>query len=214
MNWLTNIHVIILIVITGGSCNNMNDMLFKDYIESNDINVVLLVSCETDDELTKVVQSIKDLQHRGIWTNVWDISTEVASNNQFFDRYSSPPGVVIDLQCNRTKSFLAEMSKRVLFHQQRKWLMWSESRDEAFDYLSNENVNFDAEIIVAIPSRQGLDYGIYEAYNPSYRRGGRLNITAMGQWNKVTGWNVSSQTKIERRRNLNGITFPTVVPVL
>ncbi|XP_037041261.1 ionotropic receptor 75a-like [Bradysia coprophila] len=153
--------------------------------------------------------SIKDLQHRGIWTNVWDISADV--NSHFFDRYTNPPCVVIDLRCNKTKFFLGEMSKRVLFHQQQKWLMWSESRQEAFDYLNDENINFDAEIIVAIPSGQGF-YGIYEAYNPSYRRGGRLNITEMGQWNEAMGWNVMmNQTKIERRRNLNGLAFPTVV---
>lgn len=211
MSWWTNIIVIVTIIIPSGSSNNI--LLLKDYITSNDISVVLFVPCEKDNDLFKT--ELSSIKYHGLWTNVWDIRTDdVASNSKFFDRYSNPPCIVIDLRCNQTKPLLTEMSKRVFFHLQRKWLMWSESLEEVFDCLSEENINFDAEITVAIPSSQQGSYDIYEAYNPSYRRGGQLNIKTMGQWNEAIGWNVSNQTKIERRHNLNGIIFPTVVPVM
>lgn len=213
---LRNIFVI-LTILTSGLSNNIP--LLKDYIESNDdIKVVLFISCEKDNELFKI-ESIKELQHYGLWTNVWDISTELAFTDfnfyWFFGRYSHPPCIVINLECNQTRALMAEMSKRVFFHHERSYLMFSESVEKAFDILNQENVNFDAEILLAIPSAGQELYNIYEVFNPSYSRGGRLNIAPMGLWSQEIGWKQTvQQTKIERRHDLNGITFPTVIPVI
>lgn len=210
---LVNIFVILTILT---SCLSYNNLSLKDYIKSNDINVVLLISCESDNERF-TIKTIEDLQHRGLWTNVWDISTEVVSTNfnyhRFFGRYSHPPCIVINLECNQTKAFLAEMSKRVFFHYERNWLMLSESLEQAFDILNQQNINFDAEIILTISAGQGY-YDIYEVFNPSHSRGGRLNITRIGRWSEEIGWNIVKHTKIERRHDLSGITFPTVIPVI
>lgn len=208
---LVNIFIILTIVTTGSSTNIQ---LLKDYIDSNEIAVVLLVSCEKYDDLF-TIKSIENLQHHGLWTNVLDISKGIIDidYHRFFGRYSRTPLVVLNLECNQTKAFMAEMSKRIFFHHERKWFMLSESLDEAFDILNKENVNFDAEIMLAIPVRQDL-YDIYEVYNPSFKRGGRLNISFMGNWSLKFGWNVVKQTKNERRNDLNGITFPAVIPVI
>ncbi len=213
MHWLGSITVALTIIVKSSSFFNIR--LVKDYTQVNGIAIVLLISCEMDSESIKI-ESISNLQHDGLWTNVWDISIGSDLNNfdyhKFFDRYSNPLGVVINLQCNQTKDFMREMSKRILFHHERKWLMISESLHEAFDILNQEHINFDAEIVVAIPLEDDF-YDIYEVYNPSYSRGGWLNITLMGRWSVGDGWNQVNQTKIERRHDLNGITFPTVVPV-
>lgn len=210
---LGNIFVFLTIV-TSGFSNHF--LLLKDYTEPNDISVVLLISCEKDNEFF-TIKSIKELQHHGLWTNLWNISTELAFTDfdyhRFFGRYSHPPCIVINLECNQTKAFMAEMSKRVFFHHERSYLMFGGSVDEAFDILNQENINFDAEIILAIPAGQEL-FDIYEVFNPSYSRGGRLNIASIGCWSEEIGWKQTvKQTKIERRHDLNGITFPTVVPV-
>lgn len=208
---LVNIFIIVTIITSGFSSNIM---LLKDYIQANYITVVLFVTCEKDNEVFK---TLEDLQHQGLFTNFWDISTGVALNDfnyhKFFNRYSHSPCVVINLECNQTKSFLVEMSKRIFFHHERKWLMLSESLKQAFDMLDEQNINFDAEITLAIPAGQDL-YNIYEVFNPSHSRGGRLNIATLGGWSNENGLSTVKQTKLERRHDLNGITFPTVIPVI
>lgn len=212
MSWLGNI-IVILTIAT--STVSFNVSILQDYTKANDITVVLLISCEQDNELLKL-KTVENLQYHGLWTSVWDISMEMNLNDfdfhKFFGRYSNPPGVVINLECNQTKALMTEMSKRVFFHHERKWFMLSGSLEEAFDILNRENINFDAEINLAIPTEQDF-YDIYEVYNPSYSRGGRLNITAVGRWSGEIGWDTVKQTKIERRHDLNGITFPTIIPV-
>lgn len=201
-----------LVVTTSGFSNNI--LLLKSYTKSNYMKVVLLISCERYDEIIQI-DSIKDLHHNGLWINVWDISMILSSfdYHKFFGRYNHPPCIVINLECNQTKAFMAEMSKRIFFHYERYWLMFSEGLDEAYAILNEENINFDAEIILAIPTQQNI-YDIYEVFNPSHSRGGRLNIATFGVWSKDTGWNTISQTKIERRHDLNGIVFPSVMPVM
>ncbi len=213
MHWSGSI-VVILIVVTSALSNNIQ--LLKKYVESNHISFVLLISCGRDNELIKI-ESIEHLQRHGLWTNVWDISTATISwtnfnYDRFFSRYSNTLGVVMNLQCNHTNAFMEEMSKRGLFHNERKWFMISESLDETYNILRQQNINFDAEITLAVPAKRSF-YDIYEVYNPSHVRGGRLNITWNGYWSEDVGWSTVNQTKIERRHDLNGITFQTVVPV-
>lgn len=209
---LWNIFVLSIIVTTVSS---KTIQLLKDYIKLNDITVLLLVSCERDNELV-TIESIDNLQHHGLWTNVLDISKDMVfptvDYHRFFGRYSHPPCVVLNLECNQTKAFMSEMSKRIYFHHERKWFMLSGSVAEAFEILNKENINFDAEVTLAIPAGNDF-YDIYEVYNPSFKRGGQLNIVPMGRWSEENGWNTTKQTKIERRHDLNGIVFPTVIPV-
>ncbi|KAL7298340.1 hypothetical protein TKK_0008683 [Trichogramma kaykai] len=49
-------------------------------------------------------------------------------------------------------------------------------------------------------------YELFDVYNPSYRHGGKLNVTRMGMWYFETGLNMfSTQYKYERRRDLQGM---------
>lgn len=57
-------------------------------------------------------------------------------------------------------------------------------------------------------------YHIFEVFNPSFLRGGQLNITQIGYWNLRDGFSMSTpQTKIERRHDLKGIWFHTATAV-
>lgn len=78
----------------------------------------------------------------------------------------------------------------------------------------------DAEIILAsisstdsmVGNNNEYNYSIHEVFNPSSKRGGKLNITQLGHWNNKDGFKISlKQTKIERRRNLNGIALSSVI---
>lgn len=175
---------------------------------------MLLISCENQPQLSTYYVPT------GIWMNFWDISDESALTDfnyyRFFGRYSHPHGVVVNLNCNTTIPLFAQLSQRTLFHNERFWLMFSANVGEAFDVLHLQKINVDAEIILAEPI-DGNDvngFALYEVFNPSSNHGGRLNITQLGSWNRIDGFNIAvKQTKIERRRDLHGITFSAVISV-
>lgn len=59
------------------------------------------------------------------------------------------------------------------------------------------------------------EYEVFEVYNPSYRRGGKLNITRKYTWQSSVGPQPpSKQTRHERRKNFGGLTFTGVLTVL
>lgn len=65
-----------------------------------------------------------------------------------------------------------------------------------------------------IPFKLIRYYHLYEAYNPSFVRGGQLNLTKIGTWSLRDGYNlIVNKTKFENRRNFQGITFKGVVTV-
>ena len=60
-------------------------------------------------------------------------------------------------------------------------------------------------------------YILHDVYNPSYRHGGKLNITYMGNWNHQDGLNIDlKQYKYVRRGDLHGmyLNFSIVVSII
>lgn len=195
-----------------------NVFLIKDYLKTNYLTTMLLVSCGNEPTSMETLRVL-----HGNWINVWDISDASVltdfNYDRFFGRYSQPHGVVVNLECNNTSSFMGQISKRILFHNERFWLMFHTDLENTFGILSQQNINVDAEIVLALPvdadyTEELENYEIYEVFNPSSNRGGRLNITQLGNWNKNDGFNIPvKQTKIERRRDLRGIILPSVISV-
>lgn len=212
----------VLLVLCGSilvCINSQTATLIKDYLNGNNLNTALLITCDSQNNFN-AMETLLTLQYHRIWISVWDISHEspIADYNydQFFMRLSNTHCVVVDGDCNQTSSFMSEVSSRILFHYERHWLIFSSSFNESIDILGQQNINVDAEVSLAIPvERTDHDnYDIYEVYNPSSKHKGRLNVTRSGYWSKRTGLNMSqNQTKIERRRNMQGITFSSVITV-
>lgn len=196
-----------------------NISLIRDYLKANYLTTMLFVSCGNE---TNPMKTLRDVHE--IWINVWDISDEAAVANfnydRFFRRYSHPHGVVINLDCNKTNLFMAQISNRTLFHNERYWLMVTTDLENTFSLLSIHNINVDAEINIAVPvdvnyAEEIENYKMYEVFNPSKARGGRMNVMQLGNWNKISGFEIPcKQTKSERRRNLHGITLASVISVI
>ena len=84
---------------------------------------------------------------------------------------------------------------------------------EVFDSLP---LSINAEMTVALQKAPDF-YKFYDVYNPSYRHGGKLNITYMGEWSAKNGLiNELTQYKYRRRGNLHGmyLNFSIVVRFL
>lgn len=196
--------------------------VIEDYLRVNNLKTVLLISCVNQTNV-RSMETISTLQHRGIWFNIWDISNEnelsIANPDydNFFIRLSNAHCVVVDLDCKQAAAFMKVFSKRILFHYERNWLIFSSDFNKSFDILSQQNINVDAEVSLVIPGAADdyhQSYEIFEVYNPSAEHGGRLNVTRIGHWSESTGLSLPlKQTKIERRRNLQGITLTSVITV-
>lgn len=211
-------------IINGSESKTSNQIaaLIKDYLQYNYFKTLLLVSCANQPNINPT-EIIFAIHHERVWINVLDISVgelEIASfdYDQFFIRLSGVHCVVMDLECDQAGAFLREISKRILFHYERNWLLFSSSFNESYYSLSQQNINVDAEISLVIPvdtetENDQFGYDLYEVYNPRHKYG--LNVTHMGHWSKSIGLIVqlNEQTKTERRRNFRGLTFTSVVTV-
>lgn len=78
------------------------------------------------------------------------------------------------------------------------------SRNSVPKYFEKLPLNIGVEMTVAI--KNDSMYSLYDIYNPSYRHGGKLNVTSMGSWSCQKGLNiVLTQYKYQRRGNLHGL---------
>lgn len=126
----------------------MNYVLIRDYLNTNNLKICVLSSCNGNGNL-EVLNAFEDRSDR--WYNFVDIAVQSDEFDTLFARFSHQIGVVIDLNCPETVEFLREISKRMLFHRERYWLMFSQDVNRTQDMLQKLNVNADAEITVAIP---------------------------------------------------------------
>lgn len=147
----TLVHTFILLnVLSYSTSSTFNYPLIDDYLQRHNIKVSLFLTCEPPG--WKVDDNLKTNNY---WMNHWDMSSEDNLSNfnyeDFFVRFSHPICVIVNLECNETKSMLNEISKRTMFHFERYWLLFGESDENVFDLLSGENINVDAEVAIVIP---------------------------------------------------------------
>lgn len=124
----------------------MEFTLINDYLKENNLKVCVILSCnkinQDNFERTKMLHDKSDT-----WYSSYDISSDYIE----LTRLSHRMGVVIDLNCSEIVEFLREISKRIFFHHERYWLMFSPDINRTFHVLQKQNINVDAEIAVAIP---------------------------------------------------------------
>lgn len=144
--------VVALVLLNCATADRPNYSLIKDYLEWSHIKAILFVTCErpTSDDLENIKIYLKK---NDIYLNHWDISSDlnVSSFNykQFFTRLTYPICIALNWECNQRDWVLKELSKRILFHYERTWLIYgSSSIEQIFKRLSEEYINVDAEISV------------------------------------------------------------------
>lgn len=145
---------ILLILFSYTNSDNFNYPLIKDYLQWNNIKANVFVSCGRLDW-----REIKNnLLNNDIYFNHWDMSYEADVSNfnyqHFFVRTTYPICVTVDWECNKTSSMLHEISKRIMFHYERHWLMFGSSAEEMFVTLSGEYINVDAEVAVVVEATE------------------------------------------------------------
>lgn len=138
-------------------------------------------------------------------------------------------GIVLDLECplRAVRSVLAAASQRIYFHHRYYWLMFASNEEQLHRLLEHENVNVDAEITAATPARLDGDnsvdangaasgWDLWDVYNPSFVRGGRLNVTHLQRWDATTTvarLPIDRMSKYESRRDFQGLKLKGVLTV-
>lgn len=209
---------------------SINVSLIKDYLKLNNIKTCVLMNC------LNIPNRARDNYHfhtDDIWTNNIDISDgNVQINYTSLVRLVSLMSVAIDLECLQSMVVLNEISVRKMFHFERFWIMFSNDLDEAYKMLKNQNINIDAEIMLVTPTKlkylrivylqtfiedfkQYLcsQYAVFDVFNPSFKRGGKLNITRIGYWSIDMGFDIYFRQKKYERRNLVGLTLHSSMTV-
>lgn len=144
------------LLVNVNSLNNSQGMeyaLIEDYFKDNNLKISVLVSCNINQGNMKLFNTFR--RKSDIWYRFWDISSDVIDFETILIRLSHQVGVVIDLNCPEIVEFLRGVSKRILFHRERSWLMFSTDLNQTHNMLQKENINVDAEISIAIPSNDG-----------------------------------------------------------
>lgn len=86
------------------------------------------------------------------------------------------------------------------------WLIISH-KDNLTDLIDDSTFNLSTDFVIAVTSDRH-DYLLYDVYNPFKDRGGKLNVTFFGTWNKTTRLHVDLiEKKFARRSNLHGIVW-------
>lgn len=136
------------IFIASTNARNFNTALIKDYLKINNLKTVLFVDCK---QRPYAIDTTIFFQNHGIWISLWNMSQISDFNyNTFFIRVTHPFSIVFDLECNNTVEFLNEFSQRNMFHLERFFLVFSSNLKIAYDKLSSQNINSDAEITLAV----------------------------------------------------------------
>lgn len=115
--------------------------------------------------------------------------------------------VIIDASCNETKKLFDICSSLSFFNASYNWLMLSSDLNATINLLNHQNINLDAEITLAVADgdkNTSSIFVLYDVYNPSFKYRGKLVITSKGTFEHGFNWTLKG-TKLERRRNLQGI---------
>jgi hypothetical protein len=152
---------------------------------------------------------IKKLQDRQIWTSFFDISKGIIHYRNFFAYKNYQIGIVYDLRCPQTENFLSISFQQQIFNASYNWLVFDESKKDAENALKPQNINWNTEITVAIEGNESDSFPLYDVYNPSFIRGGKLNVNLKGEWNGSLRdlKALATPNKIVSRSNFHGIRF-------
>ncbi|XP_043471778.1 ionotropic receptor 75a-like isoform X1 [Leptopilina heterotoma] len=113
-------------------------------------------------------------------------------------------GVFLDMDCSDHDKILHEFTRnKLLYNESYYWLLIT--KEEApINLLEKLHLAVNTEMTLALQNTENIL--LYDVYNPSFRHGGKLNVTFMGTWQSHDGLKIDfDQYKYERRRNLNGL---------
>ncbi|XP_025075693.1 uncharacterized protein LOC105433379 [Pogonomyrmex barbatus] len=120
-------------------------------------------------------------------------------------------GVFVDVQCphQNVSGIFDEASAHRMFDYSYNWLIIGSNLNHSLQNLNESGFSIVTDFAILLPSEtdlNGTDYILYDIYNHCKMRGGVLNVTWLGSWQKDKGLTINlTDSKIARRRNYHGL---------
>nr|WGC55098.1 ionotropic receptor 6 [Psyttalia incisi] len=181
-------------------CDNILVEFIKDYYKACNIHQIVIFACWEDAvDLSRNMMGLTSVVSYQSIKSVVDLSNILRVNYYRI-------GVVLDFDCPFSESVLNKFSSQLHFNESYQWLVLSKFTAIAVDYLGRLRLTVASELTLA--TRVNDEFKLYDIYNPSYRHGGKVQITNEGEW--VPGGGLIrelSAYKYERRANLQRLTL-------
>ncbi|KAJ8670415.1 hypothetical protein QAD02_001674 [Eretmocerus hayati] len=175
-----------------------------EFFKQKTIQQIAMFGCQ---EPLEAVYFLKQMSFESLSLSYLPINAfSTVSIDEFLKVNYYKLGVILDLDCDRSEKVLQHITGlKSPFNESYHWMMRATSEKMPVEIFESLPLSVNTEITVAMQNLN-LSYSLYDVYNPSYRHGGKLNITFMGYWNINEGLTISmTQYKYLRRANLNGL---------
>ncbi|KAH0539314.1 hypothetical protein KQX54_003915 [Cotesia glomerata] len=193
----------------------------RDYFRNLYINQIVVFGCWDKYDSLKFSKSIiMDPEIKLIYESIDDnIDLDKLLHVDYWKL-----GIVLDLDCQRSKIIFDQFTKQHLRHNESYFWLMPTTGEKIPDYFYNLPLTIANEMTLAMRRNDNLHdenntdnnnkriYELYDVYNPSYRHGGKLNITYMGHWslndrNEGVLKIILTQYKYKRRGDLQGLVL-------
>lgn len=219
---MQSIVLVILLVASAVSASaSVHLPLVHKHVRQHKLKFLHHLSCDTAAGF-----SLLRFGHRSqLWSGTTDIRRDATQKlDASFHHHNHRVGIVLDLQCPLAAVWplLAAVSERMYFHRSFVWLMFARDAQQISELLANENINVDADITVATRNESDASrevWDLWDVYNPSFERGGRLSVTLLQQWSSESGKRLllmmpeGRKSKYERRKNFGGLRLKGVLTI-
>ncbi|XP_046753140.1 uncharacterized protein LOC124416256 [Diprion similis] len=115
--------------------------------------------------------------------------------------------IITDLDCDRSKELLIGISAGNMFNYSYSWLLTSNNKSDALEFMEGLNLSVDTDVVLAITAEETVR--LYDIFNTGSDRNGTLNATFIGTWRSLSPRLniIKLQSPVYRRQNLTGITL-------
>ncbi|XP_078050358.1 ionotropic receptor 75a [Augochlora pura] len=187
--------------------------IIRDYFTFRKVKRVVGFSCGTLEDDIKLARTFNDMYIT--YTSLMGFKTTKRMDiKKLLKAEYHRLGVFLDTRCDSkryTKIFL-DATKYSMYDEMHRWLIFGSNLTHSLDILNDKAFSIFTDIVIVIPSMKG--YVLYDVYNPCKDRGGSMNVTNFGTWNKKKGLNVTlTQSKFHRRSNLHGMRLKVGVVI-
>nr|QRF71031.1 ionotropic receptor [Semiothisa cinerearia] len=160
--------------------------LVKDYFSYKAVKYVCYLSCEQPFHNTKVV---KELILINIRTSVFQIDKDIGKLAEAVFQSRTNVGILMDGACTNTPAVLNEASESILFDATHSWLIFAPDEHNSTDIISMQfqNLNLSIDADIAVVSKNGIEYHIFDVFNFGKIQGNSLEIMLLGSWRPDNG---------------------------
>nr|XP_033320763.1 ionotropic receptor 75a-like [Megalopta genalis] len=201
---LVNVWLLLLPQLISVLCADEQEII-RDYFTFRKVKRVVGFSCGTLEDDIMLARTFNDMYVT--YTSLMEFKTAQRMDvKKLLKAEYHRLGVFLDTRCDskRYTKIILDATKYSMYDEMHKWLIFGSNLTHSLGILNDNAFSVFTDIVIVIPSAK--NYVLYDVYNPCKDRGGAMNVTNFGTWNRKKGLNVTlTQSKFHRRSNLHGM---------